>query len=81
MEKERIALYARVSSRKQAQEKTIESQLAALEEYASAHQYSVEMDLIFQDNGISGSTLERPALDALRDQALKGQIDKVLILC
>ncbi len=81
MEKERIALYARVSSSKQAQEKTIESQLAALEEYANAHQYSVEVDLIFQDNGISGSTLERPALDGLRDQALKGQIDKVLILC
>ena len=81
MEKERIALYARVSSSKQAEEKTIESQLAALEEYASAHQYSVEADFIFQDNGISGSTLERPALDALRDRALKGQIDKVLILC
>jgi site-specific DNA recombinase len=81
MEKERIALYARVSSRKQAQEKTIESQLAALEEYASRHQYLVEVDLIFQDNGISGATLERPGLDALRDQALKGQIDKILILC
>jgi len=81
MEKERIAIYTRVSSSKQAQEKTIESQLAALEEYASAHHYSVEGDLIFQDNGISGSTLERPSLDALRDRVLKGQIDKVLILC
>jgi len=37
--------------------------------------------VIFLDDGVSGSTLERPGLDALRDQALKGQIDQILILC
>jgi site-specific DNA recombinase len=37
--------------------------------------------LIFVDDGVSGSTLERRGLDALRDQAVKGYIDRVLILC
>lgn len=76
-----VALYARVSSSHQAQERTIESQVAALKDYATSHHYSVEEDLIFCDAGVSGSTLERPALDGLRDHAVNGMIDTVLILC
>jgi site-specific DNA recombinase len=75
------ALYARVSSEKQAEEKTIESQLAELREYASAQGYRVEPELIFSDNGVSGATLDRPGLDSLRDAALAGAIERVLVLC
>jgi len=75
-----IAIYARVSSDKQAQDGTIESQLAAIKEFAVASGLHIDDDLIFADNGVSGSTLARPKLDALRDKAAAGEIDRVLIL-
>ena len=81
MKSQSIALYARVSSRQQPQERTIETQIAALRAYALKHEYAVDEDLIFVDDGVSGSTLERPGLDGLRDQALTGSIDQMLILC
>jgi site-specific DNA recombinase len=70
-----------VSSTRQNQERTIETQIAALREYCEKHGYVVEEDLMFVDDGVSGATLERPGLDALRDQALKGTIDQMLVLC
>ncbi len=78
---EKIALYARVSSEQQAQEGTIESQVESLKEYVGGQGYKIEADYVFVDNGISGSTLVRPALDALRDRAAGGEIDKIVILC
>ena len=81
MKRERIALYARVSSKRQHQERTIEPQIAALRDYSEKHEYVVDEDLIFLDEGVSGATLERPGLDALRDLALKGEIDQIVMLC
>ena len=37
--------------------------------------------MIFTDNGVSGATLVRPALDSLRDKAVSGEIEIVLVLC
>jgi site-specific DNA recombinase len=62
-----IAIYARVSSDQQAQQGTIDSQLAAVQKFAAENGLKVDPDLIFADNGVSGSTLARPKLDALRD--------------
>jgi site-specific DNA recombinase len=76
----RTALYARVSSDQQAQHDTIASQLAAVQAFATAQGVRLEPDLIFADNGISGTTLARPKLDALRDKAAAGEIDQILIL-
>jgi len=76
----RIALYARVSSDQQAQHDTIASQLAAVQAFATAQGVRIDPDLIFADNGISGTTLARPKLDALRDKAAAGEIDQILIL-
>jgi site-specific DNA recombinase len=75
-----IAIYARVSSDQQAQHGTIASQLAAVQKYASENGLKVDPDLIFADNGVSGATLARPKLDALRDRAAAGEIDQVLVL-
>jgi site-specific DNA recombinase len=75
-----IAIYARVSSDQQAQQGTIDSQLAAVEKFAAENGLKVDPDLIFADNGVSGSTLARPKLDALRDRAAAGEIDQVLVL-
>ncbi len=76
----RTALYARVSSDQQAQHGTIASQLAAVQKFATAQGVRIEPDLIFADNGISGTTLARPQLDALRDKAAAGEIEQILIL-
>jgi site-specific DNA recombinase len=76
----RIAIYARVSSDQQAQDGTIESQLAAINKFAIENGLKIDPDLIFADNGISGVTLARPKLDALRDKAAVGEIDSILIL-
>jgi site-specific DNA recombinase len=68
------AIYARVSSLKQQQNETIASQLAALEEYATANGYQVSPQHIFQDDGYSGARLDRSALDRLRDAVAAGVI-------
>jgi site-specific DNA recombinase len=74
-----VALYARVSSEKQAQENTIASQIAALEDRISADGYALIDGFKFIDNGYSGSNLSRPALEKLRDKVVEGEIDKVYI--
>lgn len=78
--KSNIAMYARVSSEKQAQDGTIKSQLEAVKEFAKENNLSIDSDLMFIDNGVSGEVLARPGLDAMRDKAANGEIDKVIIL-
>src|ERR1700756_2445997 len=73
------ALYARVSSDQQKEKHTIQSQTAALIEYAKTHGYAVPSQWQFQDEGYSGATLLRPGLEALRDLAAAGQIAAVLV--
>jgi site-specific DNA recombinase len=75
-----VALYARVSTSQQEKTDTIESQLEALHAYVAAHDHTVLPEHIFLDNGVSGSRLDRPALDRLRDQARFGDFDAVIIL-
>jgi site-specific DNA recombinase len=71
----RVALYARVSSDKQAQEGTLDSQVSLVRERIEADGGRVDPDLRFLDDGVSGTTLVRPALERLRDQAAAGAID------
>lgn len=73
-----IAIYARVSSEKQAKDGTIESQIAALREYAKANNLTIAHECI--DDGVTGSTLMRPGLDYLRDLIAEGLIEGILIL-
>ena len=74
------ALYARVSSERQAREGTIESQLEALRVFVAQQGWSVDPDREFVDNGVSGNTLDRPALDRLRDAIAAGQVQRVVAL-
>lgn len=76
----RVALYARVSSDKQAQEGTIDSQVSLLRERIEVDGGTVDPDLCFLDEGVSGATLVRPALERLRDQAAAGAIDCLYVL-
>ena len=65
----RAAIYARVSSDQQAQQGTIDSQVVALRQRVQADGLTLEDELCFLDDGYSGSTLVRPALERLRDVA------------
>jgi site-specific DNA recombinase len=67
----RAALYARVSSDQQAEAGTIESQVAALQEQIRKDGLGVDPELCFIDDGYSGSTLVRPALERLRVSVAK----------
>src|SRR5215471_1741076 len=75
------AIYARVSSDRQKETHTIESQLMALTEYAETHDYLVPAEWCFLDDGYTGAIWERPGLEALRDLAATGQIEAALVYC
>ena len=53
--------------------------MEALHAYVAAHDHTVLPEHIF-DNGVSGSRLDRPALDRLRDQARFGDFEAVIML-
>lgn len=72
------AIYARVSSEQQREEKTIASQTASLIEFARNHDLQVPAEWVFEDEGYSGATLERPGLERVRDLVAEGQIQVVL---
>jgi site-specific DNA recombinase len=72
------AIYARVSSEQQREEHTIASQTAALIEFAASKDLKVPQEWVFEDEGYSGATLERPGLERVRDLAAEGQIQAVL---
>ena len=73
------AIYARVSSAAQKEEETIDSQTATLKEQAKTLGLAVPPDWVFEDEGFSGSTLVRPALERLR--ALVAQVHVSVLLC
>jgi site-specific DNA recombinase len=76
-----VALYARVSSEQQSEAKTIESQLADLRGQIAARSLTLVSEQEFIDDGYSGSTLIRPALERLRDVVAAGGIDQLYIHC
>src|SRR5438477_11397650 len=75
----RAALYARVSSKQQAEANTIASQKEALQARLQADGLCLETELCFIDEGYSGGTLLRPALERLRDQAAAGAFDRLYV--
>src|SRR5262245_28505497 len=75
----RAAIYARVSSDQQAEAGTISSQVTALEGRVGQDGLALEQELRFIDEGYSGSTLVRPALERLRDAAADGAIDRLYV--
>ena len=74
-----VGLYARVSSQKQADELTIESQVAAIKDRIQEDGLHFDEALCFLDEGYSGAMLVRPALERLRDVAWAGGIDRLYV--
>ena len=74
-----VALYARVSSVQQAKAHTVASQVAALRERVAADGLTVSEAMQFLDEGSSGATLVRPALERLRDVVAAGSVDRLSV--
>jgi site-specific DNA recombinase len=75
----KVAIYARVSSDQQAQAGTIASQIEALHERLAKENLKLEQEYSFIDDGYTGATFLRPALERLRDAAAAGAIDRVYV--
>ena len=75
----RVAIYARVSTLRQAQAQTIEQQLERLVAYVNQQGWALPEENIFRDDGFSGAALNRPGLDRLRDRVTAGEIDCVVM--
>jgi site-specific DNA recombinase len=75
----RAAIYARVSTERQEQQQTIGSQVATLRDWAAARDHVLAEAHVFRDEGYSGSRLDRPALDALRDAVRDAAVDVVAV--
>ena len=74
----RVAVYARVSSDAQALKGTIASQLDALRSHMAG--IGAEVVATYVDDGYSGTSLNRPGLDELRDAAEAGVFDELWCL-
>src|SRR6266581_2994269 len=73
-----VAIYARVSSDSQEARGTIGSQLDALRQKMAGLGHQVVHE--YTDDGYSGTRLDRPGLDALRDAAEAGLFEQVWCL-
>jgi site-specific DNA recombinase len=71
------AMYARVTSERPAEAHTVESQVAALRERIARDGLHLPDELPFIDEGYSGATLVRPALERLRDAVAVGAVDRL----
>jgi site-specific DNA recombinase len=72
-------MYARVSSKRQAQDQTIEQQLASGRAAIEAHGWELSEAHIYRDDGYSGARLSRPGLDRLRDDVVLAEVEVVVI--
>src|SRR3954447_20695539 len=76
----RAAIYARVSTKRQGREQTIDSQLSALKAWAREQGHELLPEHIYTDEGYSGARLDRPGLDRLRDEAQAGTFEVIAVL-
>src|SRR5258708_6155627 len=75
----RVAVYARVSTTRQAQAQTIEQQLDRLRAAVAGRGWELEEQHVYRDDGYSGARLGRPGLDRLRDHAALAGLDVVVV--
>ncbi len=73
------ALYGRVSTGRQENEATIESQVDEVKARIEADGNVLPQNNIFVDDGWTGEMLQRPALDAMRDAGMVGQFQALYV--
>jgi site-specific DNA recombinase len=74
-----VAVYIRWSTEDQGEGTTLEVQLEACRSFAAARGWALGADRIYVDDGVSGATMDRPALARLRAAVLQGQVDCVVV--
>ena len=79
MSSTQVAIYARVSSDQQVEAQTVASQVAAWRERVAAEGLAWPDAMQCIDEGSSGATLIRPALERLRDVIAARAVDRVSI--
>jgi site-specific DNA recombinase len=75
----RAAVYARVSTIRQAQAQGIEQQLDRLRAAVAERGWELGDQHVYRDDGYSGARLGRPGLDRLRDHAALAELDVVVV--
>src|SRR5258708_17182428 len=75
----RAAVYARVSTTRQAQAQTIEQQLDPLHAAAAERGWALDEQHVYRDDGHSGASLGPPGPDPLRGHAALADLDVVLV--
>jgi site-specific DNA recombinase len=75
----RAAIYARVSTPRQARESNTDQQVARLERHAERQGWVLDRGRVYLDEGHSGASLSRPGLDALRDAAAMAEFEVLLV--
>ena len=75
----RTAVYARVSTTRQAQAQTIEQQLDRLRTEVAGRGWELADQHVYRDDGYSGASFSRPGMDRLRDHAALADLDIVLV--
>jgi site-specific DNA recombinase len=73
------ALYARVSTGRQENEQTVESQLDEVKKRISEDGNTLLPQNIFIDDGWSGELIARPSLDLMRDAAREGRFEALYV--
>jgi site-specific DNA recombinase len=76
----RVAIYVRVSTSRQVKLQTIEQQLERVQKHVRQKEWELLEENVFRDDGYSGTTLKRPALDALRDKVRMRELEIVVML-
>ncbi|HYF95819.1 MAG TPA: recombinase family protein [Symbiobacteriaceae bacterium] len=76
---DRVAIYIRWSTEDQGDGTTLVVQQEGCQHYVLSQGWRVTPSLVFIDDGYSGSTLERPRLQALRKAVLAGDVDCVVV--
>ena len=76
----RAAVYARVSTLRQARGQSIDQQVVRLKARTEREGWALEAERVYLDEGhSSGASLNRPGLDALRDAAAMAEFDVLLV--
>jgi len=75
----RAALYARVSTEKQEDEKTIQSQIDEVKKKIIEDENILSEENIFIDDGWSGMMIARPSLDLMRDAAKASKFEVLYV--
>jgi len=74
----RAAIYARYSSENQS-EKSIDDQIRVCKNYIKEHWMTVSDEHIYIDEAVSGSLVNRPALQALEEAAENKEFEAVVV--